>query len=103
MRPHARKHGFSRHELAQIWYQILNRCENPRNKQYEDYGGRGIFVCPQWHDLPTFVRDIERDLGLRPAGLTLDRINNDGGYEPGNVRWADWHTQRVNQRSRRRR
>lgn len=85
---------------------MMDRCENPQNPRYRDYGGRGIRVCERWRDVRLFIEDIEWGIGLRPEGQTpsgrplysLDREDNDGPYEPGNVRWADWHTQRVNRR-----
>lgn len=83
-----RVHDLRRHELYQIWKQMLRRCENPRAHNYARYGGRGIKVCPQWHDLTTFVADIERIIGPRPKGRTLDRINPDNDYGPTNVKWS---------------
>lgn len=80
---------------------MLHRCENPSNKRYAKYGGRGIKVCDRWHDVRLFLGDIERDLGPRPKGMTLDRIDNDGNYEPGNVQWASDAQQRRNQGKRR--
>lgn len=65
---------------------------------YPNYGGRGITVCERWQDPRLFVEDIERDLGPRPDGLTFDRIDNDGNYEPGNVRWATRSVQNSNKR-----
>lgn len=94
------RHGLSGHPLFDAWYQMLRRCENTGNSQYEDYGGRGIQVCDQWHDPAVFIADIERSLGSRPGGCTLDRIDNDGNYEPGNVRWAPRSVQNGNQRRR---
>jgi hypothetical protein len=67
---------------------MLRRCENPKAHNYPRYGGRGIKVCPEWHDVATFISDIEGFLGLRPEGCTLDRIEVDGNYELGNVRWS---------------
>jgi hypothetical protein len=77
---------------------MIARCENPKRKGYPYYGGRGITVCERWHDPAAFIADIERDLGPRPPGLTLDRIDNDGNYQPGNVRWATWSEQAFNAR-----
>jgi hypothetical protein len=64
---------------------MRNRCRNPRNPNYPYYGGRGIEVTPAWDDFMAFCADVEPHPG---AGWTLDRINNDSHYEPGNVRWA---------------
>jgi hypothetical protein len=86
---------------------MLSRCENPADKSFPDYGGRGICVCERWHDLDVFIADIERDLGPRPPGRTLggmplyslNRKDNDGDYVPGNVNWADWEEQALNSRN----
>lgn len=66
------------------WRHMLDRCYNPNCKAYRRYGGRGISVCQRWRD--SFANFLS-DVGYRPIGLTLDRINNDGNYEPGNVEW----------------
>lgn len=95
--------GMTGHPLHGTWRGMLDRCENPRNKRYPRYGGRGIKVCEQWHDIRIFIADIEREIGLKPARCTecgglysLDRIDNDCGYEPGNVRWSTAAEQNSN-------
>lgn len=66
------------------WVNMLTRCENPKASQYSFYGGRGITICDRWHSFELFLKDM----GERPDGCTLDRINSDGNYELGNCRWA---------------
>jgi len=92
-------HGLTGHELFYTWQGILKRCQNPANKDYPNYGGRGITVCAEWRDVAAFITWIEANLGPRPAGMSLDRVNPDGNYEPGNVRWATALQQRHNRRS----
>jgi hypothetical protein len=90
------------HELYEVWSSMLKRCDNPSCASFKDYGGRGISVCPEWYDFNTFLNDV----GLRPEGrlpsgrpmFTLDRVDNDGNYEPGNVRWATPEQQANNRR-----
>lgn len=77
---------------------MLWRCENPDYSKYRDYGGRGIQVCDRWHSFTVFVTDIERWLGPRPPGMSLDRIMNDHDYRLDNVRWATAKQQRANRR-----
>ena len=67
------------------WDCMIQRCHNPKNPKYNNYGGRGIKVCKAWRD--SFLI-FEADMGERPAGQELDRIDNSKGYFPGNVRWA---------------
>lgn len=94
-----RSRGLSRtHKLYGTWANMMTRCYNPNFRQFKDWGGRGIAVCGRWRNARLFIEDIERLLGPRPAGLTLDRINNDGNYEPGNVRWATRTEQARNSR-----
>ena len=78
------------------WHMMRQRCQIPSNPDYPNYGGRGITVCDRWDKFENFFADM----GERPEGLTLDRINNDGNYEPTNCRWATLSEQRLNQRDR---
>lgn len=81
--------------LIGIWRGMISRCKSPKNKHYPNYGGRGIKVCDAWlKSFPCFVRDM----WPRPDNQTLDRINNDGNYEPGNCRWATATEQVRNRR-----
>lgn len=82
------------HPLYGAWLQMINRCHNPNNYCYSRYGGVGIQVCARWRN--EFL-DFLSDVGERPDGMTLDRINPTGDYEPENCRWADAKTQRRNQ------
>jgi hypothetical protein len=99
-------HGKSYTPTFRIWNGMINRCFNPNYSRYSDYGGRGITVCERWrnesnerggHGFENFLADM----GERPKGLTLDRKNNEGSYEPGNCRWATQSEQNFNQRKRR--
>jgi hypothetical protein len=93
-----RLHGHAAHPLYPTWRNIVSRCENPADKAYPRYGGRGISILPEWRDVAVFITWIEGNLGPRPEGMTLDRWpDNNGNYEPGNVRWADAKQQRANQ------
>lgn len=76
---------------------MIERCENPKYKRFADYGGRGIKVTPRWLKFENFLADM----GERPMGKTLDRIDVNGNYEPGNCRWATPKEQRANRRDTR--
>lgn len=77
------------------WSGMLERCEKTYHKSYADYGGRGIKVCERWHDFRLFLEDM----GERPDGMQIDRINNEGDYEPGNCRWTTAKVNSSNKRS----
>ena len=92
-------HGKSSHELAATWYGMKKRCYNEKDDNYKWYGSLGIEMCPRWKDdILLFIEDIERILGKRPKGHTLDRINPYDDYHPYNVRWADVVVQTLNTR-----
>jgi hypothetical protein len=77
------------------WAAMCTRCTNPNREDYERYGGAGITVCRRWRGRGGFVHFLQ-DLGERPEGTTLDRINTRGNYEPGNCRWATIEVQNQN-------
>lgn len=76
---------------------MKRRCLNPKNKNYKNYGGRGISVCDRWLVFASFLEDM----GERPPNLQLDRINNDGNYEPNNCHWTSASDNSNNKRSSR--
>jgi hypothetical protein len=81
-----------------VWCEIVARCTNPRHKSYADYGGRGITVCQRWMRFETFISDM----GPRPSGKhTVERVDNDAGYQPENCVWALQAQQAVNKRNNR--
>lgn len=96
------KHGHARGDNGKptttyrTWHSMLQRCLNENTGQYEDYGGRGITVCDRWRSFENFLADM----GEKPSGLTLDRIDVNGNYELSNCRWATQHEQAINKRPR---
>lgn len=87
------RHGMIHRSEYGIWYQMIQRCTNPRTLNFERYGGRGITVCERWRVFVNFFADM----GERPSPQhSIDRIDNNGNYEPGNVRWASTKQQSLN-------
>lgn len=88
------KHGLTATRTYVTWQAMLARCNRPQHPSYPNYGGRGIHVCERWSSFQSFVADM----GIRPPNTSIDRINNDGNYEPGNCRWATQKEQTRNTR-----
>lgn len=90
------KHGKSGSKLYQIWTRMIQRCENENTNEYDNYGGRGIYVCERWRNS---FELFESDMGPRPKRASLDRVDNDLPYSPENCRWSDYKTQANNKRN----
>lgn len=95
--PHCRvkTHGMSGTSTFKCWQDMLGRCLNENHQSFGYYGGRGITVCDRWLKFENFLEDM----GKRPSNLSIDRINNDGNYEPDNCRWATMQVQASNKRN----
>ena len=92
-----RTHGATNTPTHRSWNHMLGRCTNRNHHAWELYGGRGISVCERWLVFENFLEDM----GERPPGTSIDRIDTNGNYEPGNCRWADAKTQGANRRGTR--
>ena len=90
-------HGMSSSSTYKIWGGMIQRCTNPKTLAYRYYGGRGINVCAEWLSFTNFLKDM----GIRPEGMSLDRIDPDLGYSPDNCRWATSSEQQKNRRDTR--
>ncbi|WP_157140531.1 hypothetical protein [Achromobacter xylosoxidans] len=90
-------HGQAGTQTYRVWKRMIARCEVPSAAKFKNYGGRGIKVCERWHSYPAFLSDM----GERPPGLSIDRIDVNGDYEPGNCRWATDQEQARNKRTTR--
>lgn len=96
----SRTHGMRHTKIYHTWLDMKDRCFNPKNKRFEDWGGRGITVCDEWkHDFQAFHDHVSRLPHFGEAGYSIDRINNDGNYEPGNVKWSTATEQNRNKRN----
>lgn len=96
MREVATMSDIQKQRTYQCWQGMKQRCHNPNSPQYKNYGARGITVCDEWRY--SFLQFLA-DMGEKPDGRSLDRINNDAGYSKENCRWATPYEQRINQRT----
>lgn len=91
-----RRHGMRRKKIYTVWHNMIRRCSDPKNKHYTRYGGRGITFSPHWASFNHFFADVG---DIPYQGATLDRIDNNAGYYPDNVRWST-HQEQANNTSR---
>jgi len=85
-------HGMAGTKIHKVWKNMLQRCYNSNHPGYNNYGGRGITVCFRWQ----FFENFYEDMGNVPEGMMMDRINNDGNYEPDNCRWVTKQISNIN-------
>lgn len=88
-------HKQSSTPIYNVWNSMVMRCHNPNVERFLDYGGRGIKVCDRWRKFENFISDM----GERPKGMTIERRDNDGDYEPSNCYWAPWSVQAMHKRN----
>lgn len=91
------RHGMCHTKIYDIWNQIIGRCLNPSHARYADYGGRGVTVCDEWRDFTNFYADM----GDRPEGKSIDRLDNSMGYSKANCAWVPISSQNTNKRNNR--
>jgi hypothetical protein len=93
----ATKHGLAGEPIYEVWKDMMRRCYNEKYRRYPDWGGRGIKVCPEWHDVLIFAEWGK--MNGYGSGLLIDRINNDGDYSPTNCKWSTMKEQSNNRRN----
>jgi hypothetical protein len=87
-------HGLTKDKTYNTWRGMISRCNNPNDVKYRNYGGKGITVCDRWK----YFENFYVDMGIKPKGLTIERLNNKKGYSPDNCKWATYQEQSRNQR-----
>lgn len=89
-----KRYGYELTKVYKVWKTMMERCRRKNARDFPRYGGRGISVCSRWLKFKNFLEDM----GEPPLGMTLDRIDNEGNYEPGNCRWTTRSVQQMNKR-----